>query len=162
MSMSAAAVRTVTFTASPRICSSVIIGTGNQPDEEGHIPRSPGMAQRVIRQLVDDLDGSVIPPGTGERLRFALRGREYWLDLSEANVERLDKALQPFIDAAVAVVKDRRHNRGASVQQPPGLGKRAAVIRAWARDHGYDVPIRGRISGEIITAFEAAQPDGPA
>jgi hypothetical protein len=120
------------------------------------------MAQRVIRQLVDDLDSSVIPPGTGERLRFALRGREYWLDLSEANVELLDKALQPFIDAAVAVSKDRRHNRGASVQQPPGLGKRAAVIRAWARAHGYDVPIRGRISGEIVAAFEAAQPDGTA
>ena len=118
------------------------------------------MAQRVIRQLVDDLDGSVIPAGTGERVRFALRGREYWLDLSETNVERLDAALQPFIDAAVAVTKDRRHNRGASVQQPPGLGRRAAVIRAWARDHGYDVPIRGRISREIVAAFEAADPPG--
>ena len=120
------------------------------------------MVQRVIRQLVDDLDGSVIPPGTGERLRFALRGREYWLDLSQANVERLDKALQPFIDAAVAVAKDRRHNRGVSVQQPPGLGKRAAVIRAWARDHGYDVPVRGRMSTEIVMAFEAAHLDDAA
>jgi hypothetical protein len=120
------------------------------------------MAQRVIRQLVDDLDGSVIPHGTGERLRFALRGREYWLDLSEANVKRLEEALKPFIEASVAVTKDRRHNRGASVQQPPGLGKRAAFIRAWAREHGYDVPIRGRISGDIVTAFEAAQPEGPA
>lgn len=120
------------------------------------------MVHRVIRQLVDDLDGSVIPPGTGERLRFALRGREYWLDLSEANVERLDKALQPFIDAAVAVNIDRRHNRGACVEQPPGLGKRAAVIRAWARDHGYDVPVRGRISGEIVTAYEAAHVDDAA
>jgi len=82
--------------------------------------------------------------------------------LSEANVERLDKALQPFIDAAVAVANDRRHNRGASVQQPPGLGKRAAVIRAWARDHGYDVPVRGRMSGEIVTAFEAAHLDDAA
>jgi hypothetical protein len=114
------------------------------------------MANRVIHQLVDDLDGSVIPPGTGERLTFALRGKEYYLDLSDANVERLNKAVQPFIDAAVTATKSRRLSTGASIRQPPGLGDRAAVIRAWARDHGHDVSIRGRISQEIVAAFELA------
>jgi len=118
--------------------------------------RSLPMANRVIHQLVDDLDGSVIPPGSGERLTFALRGKEYYLDLSDANVERLNKAVQPFIDAAVTATKSRRLSTGASIRQPPGLGDRAAVIRAWARDHGHDISIRGRISQEIVAAFELA------
>ncbi|MFD3479106.1 histone-like nucleoid-structuring protein Lsr2 [Streptomyces sp. NPDC058695] len=41
----------------------------------------------------------------------------------------------------------------ASPHAPAG---RWTPIRAWARDHGYDVSVRGRIPAAIITAWRAA------
>ena len=35
----------------------------------------------------------------------------------------------------------------------------AAVIRAWARQQGFDVPARGRLRPEIIAAYHSANPD---
>ncbi|MFH8737941.1 MULTISPECIES: Lsr2 family DNA-binding protein [unclassified Streptomyces] len=47
-------------------------------------------------------------------------------------------------------------------QSPTRITTRASramdsnTIRAWARDHGYDVPVRGRIPAAIITAWREA------
>ena len=38
-----------------------------------------------------------------------------------------------------------------------GSGASAAEIRAWARDNGWDVPERGRVSAEIREAYAAAK-----
>lgn len=113
------------------------------------------MAERVVRQLIDDIDGSEIPDGGGERLVFSLRGVDYQIDLSTANVAKLDKALKPYVDAALKL----RGNRG----RRPRVGsngllskQQLAAIREWARKNGFEVANRGRIKREIIDAFEAA------
>lgn len=61
------------------------------------------MAERLVRLLVDDLDGSEIRNGNGERVTFAVRGATYQIDLSSRNIEKLDQALKPFIEAAKKV-----------------------------------------------------------
>src|SRR5438128_1765692 len=52
------------------------------------------MAQRVV--YLDDLDQSE----GAETILFALEGKEYEIDLSEKNAERLRAALKEFIEAA--------------------------------------------------------------
>ena len=59
------------------------------------------IAERTIAQLIDDLDGSDITDGGGERVDFAVPGVSYHIDLSAANAAKFDKALAPFIAAAV-------------------------------------------------------------
>jgi hypothetical protein len=49
------------------------------------------MAERVIRQIIDDIDKSEIAEGEGERIEFTFRGVAYQLDLSNANVAKLEK-----------------------------------------------------------------------
>jgi len=58
------------------------------------------MAKKQIAQLIDDLDGTILEGGDGVSLRFALEGRSYEIDLSDANAAKLRDALAPFIAAA--------------------------------------------------------------
>lgn len=60
------------------------------------------MAQRITTQLIDDLDQSEISEGNGGSVEFALRGTTYTIDLSAANIAKLEKAFAPFVKAAVA------------------------------------------------------------
>lgn len=113
------------------------------------------MAERIVRQLIDDIDGTEIPDGGGERVEFSLRGVEYQIDLSATNVAKLDKVLKPYLDAAMRL-------RGARGRRAKGAGRgvasreQLAAIRDWARKNGYEVSDRGRIKAEIMEAFEAA------
>ena len=51
------------------------------------------MAERVIRQIIDDIDKSEIAEGEGERIEFTFRGVAYQLDLSNANVGEAGKGI---------------------------------------------------------------------
>lgn len=116
------------------------------------------MAERVIRQLIDDVDGSDITEGRGERISFAVRGTSYVIDLSPSNVAKFDKALKPFVSAATKV-KGRRTRKGktTSVAKTVTPKNRNAAIREWAAENGYEVSPRGRIKAEVAEAFDAAQ-----
>lgn len=114
------------------------------------------MAERIVRQLIDDIDGSEILDGGGDRVHFSLHGVEYQIDLSNANIAKLDKALKPYVDAAAKV-------RGSGAKRSKSTGAKAAsskeqlsAIREWARKNGHEVSTRGRIKAEVVEAFEAA------
>jgi hypothetical protein len=62
------------------------------------------MAQNLIIQLVDDMDGGE----ADETVIFSLSGKTYEIDLNKRNAERLREAFAPFIDKA------RSSNRGDS------------------------------------------------
>ncbi|AWG62949.1 histone-like nucleoid-structuring protein Lsr2 [Mycobacteroides abscessus] len=116
------------------------------------------MAERILRQLIDDISGSDIPDGEGERIAFSLRGVDYQIDLSAVNVAKLDKALKPYIEAATKVGGGRRRRATKSASASGATSKeQLATIRAWARKKGYEVSDRGRIKADIVEAFEAAQ-----
>lgn len=116
------------------------------------------MAEIIVRQLIDDIDGTEIRDGAGDRIDFAFRGVDYQIDLSAANIAKLEKALKPYIDVASKVRgggggRARRSKvRGDGKSSPEQL----AAIRDWARKNGHEVADRGRIKSEIIEAFYAA------
>jgi len=118
------------------------------------------VAEKIVRQLIDDIDGTDITDGGGEQLEFSVRGVDYRIDLSAANIARFDKALKPFIDAA-ETVGGARGRRAKSPGSASARGaKKASVdladIREWARGEGYEVSDRGRIKAEVVEAFHAA------
>lgn len=116
------------------------------------------MAEVIVRQLIDDMDGSEIRDGGGERVEFSFRGADYQIDLSAANIAKLERALKPYIGAAEKVrgggrVRRAKHSQNGNGKASP---EQMAAIRNWARQHGHEVADRGRIKAEIIQAFDAA------
>lgn len=110
------------------------------------------MAQKVQVVLTDDLDGTQ----ADETVQFALDGVTYEIDLSDANAEALREALAPYVGAS-------RRIGGRTVRRAAGVKSRPAServdlsdLRAWAREHGYQVSDRGRVSSEVRAAYEAA------
>ena len=103
------------------------------------------MAQKVHIVLEDDLDGS---PAT-ETVSFGLDGKTYEIDLNDKNAGKLRDALAPYVGHARRAAGRRRGRSGGSGPSP-------ADIRAWARDNGFDVPDRGRVSSEVREAYLAA------
>jgi hypothetical protein len=104
------------------------------------------MAQKVLIQLEDDLDGSEAT----ETVTFGLDGRTYEIDLNEKNATKLRKAVQPFADKARKVTGTRSPGRSRA------SGSDAKAIREWAQSSGLDVPSRGRIPASVREAYEAA------
>jgi hypothetical protein len=115
------------------------------------------MAQKVIVELVDDLDGSA--SGDISTITFGLDGVDYEIDLSEANASKLRDAVADFVSAARRT--GGRIKRGtsapSSTTRPPADREQTKAIRAWARQNGYDLAERGRIPRTIIAAYEEAQ-----
>ncbi|OKH75826.1 hypothetical protein EB72_08405 [Mycobacterium sp. SWH-M1] len=115
------------------------------------------MAERVVHQLFDDIDGTEIIDGHGQQVAFSLHGVNYHIDLSSSNVAKLEKALQRYIHAATIVPPaGRRVARSGGIRNQKSPPEQLAAIRAWARKNGFDVADRGRIKAEIIRAFDAA------
>lgn len=142
------------------------------------------MAQVLIQRVIDDLDGSdITDDAAGGRVVFALQGSRYEIDLSAQNYAGLEAALLPFMEAAFQVrgakgsarstAKSGRRSRTTtsasgtttaarrrrSLKRPSKAAdaQRRAQIRAWARENGYPVSERGRVNGDIVAAYEAAQ-----
>ncbi len=112
------------------------------------------MAQRVNVVLVDDIDDSEAI----ETVSFALDGVDYEIDLSEQHAGELRNALSLYIGHGRRTGGRRRSGRRASAAAPTssGEGASAADIRAWAKENGWDVPERGRVSAEVREAYAAA------
>lgn len=114
------------------------------------------MARKVIYQIVDDLDGTVLANGEGETLKFGLDGVDYEIDLGPENAAALREKLQSYV--AVARRTGGRQVRGTRTQLPSTGPKRdLAAVRKWARANGYEVADRGRVPTEIVEAFDASQ-----
>lgn len=110
------------------------------------------MAEKVHITYVDDLDGTEIKDGKGGEVIFGFDGASYAIDLTDKNRKELEKALLPFLDKARPYKDSKRAPKKSSAS---GAGD-AAKIRAWARDNGFDVPERGRVSAEVRAAYQAA------
>jgi hypothetical protein len=114
------------------------------------------MAKETIVQLTDDLDGG----DAAEELTFALRGVEYEIDLSSKNVAALEKALAKFVNAGRKVGRTTTVNRKSRAprgrRETNGAKQDVSAIRTWARNNGYEISNRGRISAGIREAYESA------
>ena len=105
------------------------------------------MAQRVEIILDDDIDGGP----ADETITFSLDSAKYEIDLSAKNAAALREAMAPFIGHARKVGGRGRPRAGRAGRS----GGDTAAIREWARANGFKISDRGRISAEIMSAYEA-------
>lgn len=111
------------------------------------------MAQKVSIQLVDDIDGTE----ADETISFGLDGASYEIDLNDANAAALREALSAYVGHARKLsASPRRGRRGSSAAAASAGGPSAKEIREWARENGWEVPERGRVSSEVREAYDAA------
>ena len=116
------------------------------------------MAQKVQVLLVDDVDGGVAE----ETVTFALDGTNYEIDLSNSNAKQLRDGLATWISHARRVGGRSASRARSSSGGSTGRASRAAgrpdlaEVRAWARDNGFQVSDRGRVSTQVLQAYESA------
>jgi hypothetical protein len=106
------------------------------------------MAKRTMTVLVDDLDGS----DATETVSFSIDGVSYEIDLNEDNANRLRDELAVWTAHATRVGGRRRTASAASTSGKEDLD----AIRSWARDNGFQVADRGRISAKVKEAYAKA------
>ena len=112
------------------------------------------MAQKVIREFVDDIDGS-----EAERtFTFAVDGTHYEIDLSSDNIKEFHEAITGFVDSARKVTTSgpgrRAHKTSANTS---GRSReQTQAVREWARQQGHSINDRGRIPASIQQAFDQA------
>lgn len=112
--------------------------------------REGTMVQKVQVILLDDVDGSE----ADETVTFGLDGVEYEIDLTGERAEELRKAMETWTNHG------RRVGRGGRVQVTNARRPRATndvdinAVRTWAREHGYQVSDRGRVSGDVLEAYK--------
>ena len=108
------------------------------------------MAQKVHIVLVDDIDGSEAT----ETVTFGLDGVTYEIDLNDEHAAALRDAVAPYVGHARRAGGQRSSSRSTAAATTDGPSTKE--IREWARENGWDVPDRGRVSSEIREAYDAA------
>jgi len=115
------------------------------------------MARRIVHQLVDDIDGSLLEAGEGETVHFSLNGTSWEIDLNEEHAKELRDALEPYISAGRrAGSGSAPRSSSSSSRKRPARNPEVAAIRAWANDNGYSLSERGRIPAPVIEAYNKA------
>lgn len=116
----------------------------------------PPVAQKVQVILVDDLDGG----GADETVSFSLDGVSYEIDLTTDNATQLREAFAPWVGHARKVgrpaSRQTRRSSPSGRSSSSGSGASPTAMREWARENGFNVNDRGRISAEVREAYEAA------
>jgi hypothetical protein len=102
------------------------------------------VAQKVIVELVDDLDGS----NAAETVTFGLDGTMYEVDLNKKNAVKLRSALTGYIEVA----RTTKPSRPKAVNGRPDAKK----VRQWAQANKVKVPAKGRIPQAVLSQYAAA------
>lgn len=114
------------------------------------------MARRIVHQIVDDIDGTVLEVGEGETISFSLDGVAYEIDLTESHAAQLREALAPYIAAGRGITAATPGAQAASRRRRTGQTDYGPV-REWAKANGFTVSERGRVPAAVLEAYEAAQ-----
>ncbi|NAZ87739.1 histone-like nucleoid-structuring protein Lsr2, partial [Kineococcus indalonis] len=121
------------------------------------------MAQKVQVLLVDDIDGG----DAAETVTFSLDGVDYEIDLSEEHAGALREAMATWVGHARKVSgrstggsrrsapRERGQARSSSAA-PSGPSRDTGAVRTWAKENGYTVSDRGRISADVLQAYDDA------
>jgi len=114
------------------------------------------MARRIVHQLVDDVDGTLLEVGEGETVHFSLNGTAYEIDLTTAHADELREAFAPYIKAGRRASASGAARSASPRRRSSRSGGDTAAIREWAKANGHKVSERGRISAEVVDAYNAA------
>ncbi|NBH03340.1 Lsr2 family protein [Amycolatopsis sp. SID8362] len=119
------------------------------------------MAQNVLVEIVDDLDGGVAT----QTVPFALDGVMYEIDLSDENARILRETFARYIASGqrvggrktTAAVSKSATGKQRSTRSAQSR-RRSKEVREWAQANGYPIAEQGRIPHKISAAFEAGEP----
>ncbi|MFC9664253.1 Lsr2 family protein [Nocardia sp. NPDC127606] len=114
------------------------------------------MARKVVVTLIDDFDGTSVAE---ETVNFEIDGAAYEIDLSDTNAAKLRDSFDQWLPYARRVGRAKTSSRRSSATPTTGTSVRRddlTAIRAWAGENGHTVSSRGRISAEVIAAYDAA------
>ena len=124
------------------------------------------MAQKVQVLLVDDIDGG----DAAETVTFSLDGVDYEIDLSEEHAGALREAMATWVGHARKVSgrssgasrrsAPRERAQARSSSTPSGPSRDTGAVRTWAKENGYTVSDRGRISADVLQAYDDAHQEG--
>lgn len=114
------------------------------------------MAQKVVVELVDDLDGTASQDVA--TVTFGLDGVQYEIDLNDDHADQLRDLLASYVAAGRRTGGRTKRQTTATTTKPAGPGNReqTKAIRDWARQNGFDLADRGRIPAHVIDAFDNA------
>lgn len=108
------------------------------------------MARKVIVELVDDFDGKSTAE---ETVNFAVDGVGYEIDLSASNATNLRGVFEQWTPHARKVGRAAKSSSAASKGRSTVDREQTQAIREWARKNGFEVSSRGRVSAEILDAY---------
>lgn len=108
------------------------------------------MAKQIITTITDDLSGDP----DASQVTFAFEGVEYSIDLAAKNLDKMTKALQPFIDKATKVTRSTSAARSQSAKQERPYD--IVQLREWAGRNKVQLPARGRIPRSTVESYLAA------
>lgn len=116
------------------------------------------MAKETVTRLLDDMEDGVEADLT---IEFGLEGKRYEMELSNANALKLRSLLSPWIaNARPAGRRTRNITRSTKTASEGPLADyskdQRAAVRTWAMAQGMQVSPRGRISADIVKAYELA------
>lgn len=151
--------------------AAAIEGTRNMPGSSGGKFRGAGflsyyrdiespdlediaVAQKVVTELIDDIDESP----ADRTFTFAIENRAFQVDLSVANIAAFHEAVSRFVESARPAGKVTAVAKGGGNGRARMDREQTQAIREWARARGYSVSNRGRISAEIMAAYNAGSP----
>lgn len=107
------------------------------------------MAQKVTVALIDDVDGKK----ADETVSFGLDGKQYEIDLSSRNAQRLRDVFGDYLAAARRSSTRRRSSSSSSTPRPVIDREQNQAIRDWARKQGMKVSDRGRIPTDVVESY---------
>lgn len=114
------------------------------------------MASKVEVVLLDDVDGSTAV----QTVTFGLDGVSYEIDLSESHAGELRDSLSTWIGHARRLGRNSQAKAGRAGGQARSTGASDGLdlvqVRSWARDNGFEVSDRGRVSSQVLESYRAA------
>lgn len=119
-----------------------------------------GESMAEVITLVDDVDQST---DNVTSHTFSFDGSSYRIDLSAKNLEKLNKALEPYITSARPAGSEgqplltRREPKSRKSSGAAASGVDLPALREWAAANKVDLPKRGRISKVIVDQYLASK-----
>jgi hypothetical protein len=115
------------------------------------------MAQQVIVQLVDDLDGT--SSDDIATVQFSVDGVTYEIDLTSSNADQLRDAVADYVaNARRTGGRVKRGTRSANGSRSSANGE-AGQIREWAQANDIELAARGRIPAHVVESYREAKAD---
>lgn len=105
------------------------------------------MARETIINLIDDFDGGK----ADETIKYSFDGANYEVDFTHENADAFREYMEKYLKVS---------RRIGVANNSAKVNSETAKIRDWAREQGIDVPARGRLSAEVMKAWENRDSQG--